>query len=63
MNDTAKKPPSVEKAIKPATEQPDADDQAWQDKVTRKAVKEADAGDFATAEELKATINKFISNA
>ena len=46
MNDTAKK----------------TDDQAWQDEQTRQAIKEADAGDFATAEELKATIQKFVPN-
>jgi len=63
MNDAANKPPSIKKAIKPVTEQQDASDQAWQDKQTRKAVEEADAGDFATAEELKATIDKFVPNA
>jgi len=63
MNDTANKPPSVEKATKPVAKQPDADDQAWHDEQTRKAIEEADAGDFATAEELKATINKFVPNA
>ncbi len=62
MNDTAKKPPSIEEATKPVTEQPSADDQAWQDEQTRQAIKEADAGDFATAEELKATIQKFVPN-
>ena len=39
------------------------DDQVWQDEQTRKGIEEADSGDFVTAEELKATINKFVPNA
>ena len=44
------------------TTKPDADLEAWQDEQTRKAIKEADAGDFATAEEVKATVRKHVPN-
>jgi len=34
--------------------------EAWQDEQTRRAIAEADAGDFATSEEVEATIRKFV---
>ena len=56
MSDTGRKPLTLDEATKPATTKPDAELEAWQDEQTRKALKEADAGDFATAEEVKATV-------
>ena len=62
MNDTDQKPPTLEAASEPVTTSPDADVEAWQDEETRKAIVEADAGDFATAEEVKVTVRKFVPN-
>lgn len=47
-------------ATDPVETEPSADVQAWNDEQTRQAVREADAGDFATAQELKATIRKYV---
>ena len=60
MTGTTKRPLTIDEATKPVTIRPSAADQAWQDEQTRQAIKEADAEDFATAEELKATIRKFV---
>ena len=49
-----------DEATKPAKSKPSAEIDAWQDEQTRRAIKEADAGDFATAEELKKTVRKFV---
>ena len=57
MTDTKQKPLTVDEATKPTAEV-----KAWKDEQTRRALKEADAGDFASAEELKATIGKFVPN-
>ncbi len=54
------KPLTIDEATKPVATEPSADIQAWHDEQTRQAVKEADAGDFATAEELKTTIRKYV---
>ena len=58
--------PTLEEATKPVAKpmdiEPDAKLSAWQDEQTRLAIEEADAGDFATAEEMKATIRKFVPN-
>lgn len=62
MTDTraSKRPLTLDEATKPATAKPDAALEAWQDEQTRRAIKEADAGDFATAEEVKATVRKYV---
>lgn len=62
MNDADRKPPTLDEATKPVTKKPSADVRAWHDKQTREAIEEADAGDFATAEEVKATVRKFVPN-
>lgn len=59
-NSKGKPPLTVEEAISPTPAEPTADVQAWHDAQTRKAIEEADAGDFVTAEELKATVRKFV---
>jgi predicted transcriptional regulator len=40
----------------------DSDLQDWHDARTREAVREADAGDFATFEDLKAVVRKYVRN-
>ena len=60
MSNVNQKPPTLDEATKPAASAPSAEIMAWQDEQTRQAVKEADAGDFATAEELKSTVRKFV---
>ena len=60
MTDTKADRPSLDEATKPVTRAGGAKAQAWQDAQTRKALEEADAGDFATPEEVKATIRKFV---
>ncbi len=62
MSDTAQRPLTLNEATKPSKAQPTAELQAWQDEQTRQAIKEADAGNFATAEELKETVRKFVPN-
>ena len=59
-NEKSKPPLTVEEAISPKPKEPTAEVQAWHDEQTRKAIEEADAGDFVTAEELKATVRKFV---
>ncbi|MDD9902053.1 MAG: hypothetical protein OXT06_00645 [Rhodospirillaceae bacterium] len=54
--------PTLEEATKPISVEPSADVEAWNDEQTRKAIEEADAGDFATREELIATVRKFVPN-
>lgn len=62
MTQDDKKPLKTRDAIKPAAATPPEDDQAWHDQVTRQAIREADAGDFATSTELKATVRKFVKD-
>ena len=60
MSDKEQKPMTLDQATKPVTKKPESELEAWQDEQTRKAIEEADAGDFATAEEMKATVRKFV---
>ncbi len=60
MSDTKKRPLTFEEAMQPTTEQPSKEVLAWQEKEILRGLKEADAGDFATAEEVRATILKFV---
>lgn len=62
MSSTAKRPLTLDEATKAAAGKPDPRNEAWHDEETRRAIKEAEAGDFATAEEVKATIRKFARN-
>ncbi len=62
MSNIVKKPLTIDQATKPVAKQPTASDEAWHDQQTRKAIKEADAGDFATPEELKKIIRKYVPN-
>lgn len=60
MKDTSKRPLTLDEATRPATTEPSAGVESWQDEQTRQAIREADAGDFATAEEVRATARKFV---
>ena len=60
MKDGAKRGLTLEEATQPALSEPGTEFQAWQDEQTRQAIKEADSGDFATPEEVKATIRKYV---
>ena len=60
MKHTAERPLTLDEATQPVTEEPSAEVRAWQDEQTRQAVREADAGDFATAEEVRAIIRKYV---
>ena len=51
---------SFDEATKPVTRALGARAQAWQDSQTREALGEADAGLFATHDEVVATIRKFV---
>ena len=62
MDTTDKTPLTLDEATKPAPIAPDMDVQAWHDEQTRQAIKEAEAGDFVSAKELKATVRKFVPN-
>ena len=63
MDDTKHKPITRDEATQAKAKQPTAKVRTWQDKQTRQAIKEADAGDFATVEEMKSTVRKFVPNA
>ena len=54
---------TVGAAAKPTADTPAADDHAWQDEQTRQALAEADAGDFASAEEVMSVVRKFVPDA
>ena len=62
MTDAKADRPSLDQATRPVRRATSARVQAWQDAQTRKALEEADAGEFATPEEVKATIRKFVSD-
>ncbi len=62
MSTVHQRPKTLEEATKPAATEPNAEVRKWQDEKVRQAVKEADAGDFATAEDIKATVRKFVPN-
>jgi predicted transcriptional regulator len=55
--------PTLDELTRPAGAPRDSALQAWHDAETRKAMAEADAGDFATADEVTATVRKFVRNA
>ncbi len=58
------KPPlTVEEAIGTTSTETTAEVEAWHDGQTRKAIKEADAGNFVTVEELVAIVRKYAPNA
>lgn len=56
------RPLTLEQATRPVAMAPSADVQAWHDEQTRQAIKEADAGDFATSAELKETVRKYVQH-
>lgn len=62
MSDTtnSKRRLTLEEATSPTIEEASADVKAWQDAKVRAAVKAADAGEFASPEELKATVRKYV---
>ena len=59
---TIQKPISFDEATFPAAQEASADVRAWQAEKIKAGLKDADEGRFATAEEMKATIQKFIPN-
>ena len=60
MTDTAKRPLTLDEATKQVADEPAAEVRAWQDRKVRRAIKAADAGEFATPEEVKATVRKYV---
>lgn len=60
MSDTTQRPLTLDEATKPTTAEPTAEVQAWQDAKVREAIKAADAGEFATAEEVKEVVRKYV---
>lgn len=59
---TVQKPISFDEATFPATQEAEADVRAWQAEQITAGLKDADEGRFTTADEIKATIQKFIKN-
>lgn len=59
---TTQRPISTEEAINPPTREPSADVRAWQAEKIKAGLKAADEGRFASAEAVKAVIQKFIPN-
>ncbi len=62
MTDKTKKPLTIDEATKPATTKPDADVQAWQDAKVKAAIKSADSGKFASAEDVRRVMRKYVPN-
>ena len=66
MSSTTKRPITLAEATRPLPElrapprARDPEDEAWHDEQTRQALKEAEAGDFASAAEVEATVRKFV---
>jgi len=56
----AKRSLTADKATKPVSAGPNADLEAWHDQKTRQAIKEAEAGDFATPDEVKRVVRRYI---
>lgn len=57
---TRKRPLTPAEATEPVAAEPSADVRAWQDRKVREAIKAADSGEFATADEVKATVRKYV---
>ena len=51
---------TVDEATKPVATEPSAEVKAWQDAKVCAAIDAADAGKFATAEQLRAIIRKYV---
>ena len=60
MSDTDQKPLSPDEATKPSPESSDPDYLAWKDAKVRKAIKSADAGEFAGKADLRRVMRKFV---
>ncbi|MEO1191638.1 MAG: hypothetical protein AAFY02_07775 [Pseudomonadota bacterium] len=56
---TKKRPLTLEEALSPSPGGASAEVQAWHDAQTRKAIEEADAGKFATQDQLQAIVDKY----
>ncbi len=54
------RPLTIDEATRPVSTPASADVRTWHDEQTRQAIEEAEAGDFATAEELKTTVRKYV---
>lgn len=64
MSSRMKDRPTLAELTEPATKTaPDAATRAWHDQQTREAIKEAEADDFASAEEVKTVLRKFVRDA
>lgn len=59
---TTQKPISFDDAIFPAAHDAPADVRAWQAEKIRAGLKDADEGRFASPDEVKAVIQKYIPN-
>ena len=62
MADALKQPPTIDEATKPVTTAPSAEVRAWQDAKVRAAIKAADAGEFASEEEVRRVVQKYALN-
>jgi predicted transcriptional regulator len=60
MSSTTKRLTTLAEAIQPMPEARGPKDEAWHDAQTRQALKEAEAGDFASVAEVEATVRKFV---
>ena len=60
MASVSKRPLTIDEATRPVTTEPSADVRAWQDAKVRAAIKAADAGDFASEEEVRRVVQKYV---
>ena len=62
MSTTDRKPMTPEAAVTPVAGAPDADLRAWQDEKVRRGLKAADEGRFATPDQLRKVVRKYVPN-
>ena len=56
------RPLSQDEATNPSVEEPTANVRAWQDEKVREGIKAADAGSFASAEDVRRVVRKYVGD-
>lgn len=54
------RPPTTKDETQPASGQPEADIEAWQDRQVRKGIEAVKQGRFATPEQVRRVIQKYV---
>ena len=62
MSDPGQRPLTLDEATTPQPESTDPDYLAWKDAKVRAAIKSADAGKFASKEDVRRVMKKYVPN-